>query len=155
MEFTRIEYGRGTKEGMKVKLIAQFHPAAALHNPRLWAEMLGDWQNMPEQVPHDYIIHQAKDINFTGMPVIAVDTETDNKGGIGQWSAAYRDGEGRLTVAPFYGSRPDIRFNCPVVMHNAKYDIRELKTNKMTPPEQFHDTMGGLLFGFGETSAEG
>ena len=39
-----------------MKLIAQYHPAAALHQPRLWAVMLDDWQNMPESVPHDFKI---------------------------------------------------------------------------------------------------
>jgi len=41
---------------MKFQVISQYHPAAALHNPRLWAVMLDDWENMPEKVPHDFLI---------------------------------------------------------------------------------------------------
>ena len=41
---------------MKYTLLAMYHPAAALHQPRLWAEMLDDWQNMPQRVPHDFRI---------------------------------------------------------------------------------------------------
>ena len=41
---------------MKVTVIAQYHPAAALHSPRLWATLLDDWQNMPEVVPSDFVV---------------------------------------------------------------------------------------------------
>jgi hypothetical protein len=41
---------------MKSTLIIQYHPAAALHQPRLWADMLDDWQNMPGKVDADYIV---------------------------------------------------------------------------------------------------
>ena len=43
-------------DAIKVNLIAQYHPAAALHQPRLWSVMLNDWQSLPESVPHDYMI---------------------------------------------------------------------------------------------------
>jgi len=41
---------------MQIKVISQFHPAAALHQPRLWASMLNDWEHLPEEVPHDFKI---------------------------------------------------------------------------------------------------
>lgn len=41
---------------MKLTIISQYHPAAALHQPRLWADILDDWQNMPEKVPSDFKI---------------------------------------------------------------------------------------------------
>ena len=125
-----------------MKLIAQYHPAAALHQPRLWAVLLDDWQNMPEVVPHDYQIYLTDKLNLQGIPLASMDTETDNAGGMGQWSVAYRDGEGTVTVVPFYGAKKDVVWgSCPVVMHNAKYDLRELDKAKMPRPENFHDSM--------------
>ncbi len=41
---------------MKLKVISQYHPAAALHRPRLWADMLEDWEHLPESVPYDFKI---------------------------------------------------------------------------------------------------
>lgn len=41
---------------MKFDIVAQFHPAAALHQPRLWATMLNDWENLPERVDSSYTI---------------------------------------------------------------------------------------------------
>ncbi len=129
-------------DGVKYTLIPQFHPAAALHQPRLWATLLDDWQNLPEHVNADFTVVDQPNLNLQGMTLAALDTETDNHGGVGQWSIAYRDGSGRLCVAPFYGSKPVVQFgNCPVVFHNAKYDIRELRDNGMPVPEKFHDTM--------------
>ena len=132
---------------MKLTIISQYHPAAALHQPRLWAEMLDDWQNLPEKVPSDFaIISLASE----SPSIVAVDTETDGKGGLGQWSIAFRDHEGRLSVSPFFGSRPEKKWNCPVIFHNAKYDLRELKANKMNQPTDIHDTMiMGYTLGLG------
>ncbi len=129
---------------MKVILCPMYHPAAALHQPRLWAVLLDDWQNLPEVVPHDYTIRPTTDkvLDLAGVPLASLDTETDNAGGIGQWSMAYRDGEGKLCVAPFYGNKVKVNYgDCPVAFHNAKYDIRELRKAGMPVPEKFHDTM--------------
>jgi len=41
---------------LRIKVIAHYHPAASLHQPRLWAVMLNDWENLPEEVPHDYVV---------------------------------------------------------------------------------------------------
>lgn len=38
------------------KVIAQYHPAAALHNPRLWAVMLDDWEHLPQQADASYTL---------------------------------------------------------------------------------------------------
>jgi DNA polymerase-1 len=122
---------------MKYKLIAQLHPAAALHQPRLWADMLSDWEHLPVSVPHDFTI---VDTVPSDNRIFALDTETDSKGGIGQWSIAFRD-EGIICVHPFYGAQPHMRILNNATFHNAKYDIRELKKAGMIPPERFNDTM--------------
>ena len=136
------------KEGDKMKftVISQYHPAAALHNPRLWAVLLDDWTHMPENVPHDFFIVpeglRKYGLTLQGMPLASMDTEQDGTGGLGQWSVAYRDGKGRLSVAPFFGARKDVKWeDCPTVFHNAKYDIRVLRANKMPEPKNIHDTM--------------
>ena len=132
---------------MKLTLLAMYHPAAALHQPRLWAEMLDDWQHMPEKVPSDFRVVttqeslREKDINFDGRSLASLDTEKDGLGGLGQWSVAYRDGEGHLWVVPFFGRRQVEFGGCPVAFHNFKYDCRELKANGITPPKNIHDTM--------------
>lgn len=108
---------------MKLPLIAQYHPAASLHQPRLLAVMLDDWTHLPEKVPSDFVVSAQRNLNLTGMPLAAMDTETNGQGGLGQWSVAYRDGTGQLTVAPFYGKQPIAFGDCPVVYHNAKYDL--------------------------------
>ena len=42
---------------MKTKILANYHPAASLHNPRLWAVLLDDWSNLAvDEVDHSYII---------------------------------------------------------------------------------------------------
>uniref|UniRef100_A0A6M3K280 Putative DNA polymerase n=1 Tax=viral metagenome TaxID=1070528 RepID=A0A6M3K280_9ZZZZ len=124
---------------MKLTIISQYHPAAALHNPRLWATLLDDWENLPESVPHDFKIVDKPTIGTSGL--YALDTETDGKGGLGQWSIAFRNLSNELCVMPFYGSHPDYILPSTPIYHNAKYDIRELRTNGMTPPEHCHDTM--------------
>ena len=53
---------RGTLEGKEYQVIAQYHPAAALHAPRLWADMLSDWEHLPVTVPHDFTITTWKDL---------------------------------------------------------------------------------------------
>ncbi len=126
-----------TLNGITVNLIAQYHPAAALHQPRLWAILLDDWQNLPQKVNTHYIVVQALPIT----PMISLDTETDNKGGLGQWSVATRGQDDKLYVASFFGYQPDIHFLNTVVFHNAKYDLRELKSNGMPTPKNFHDSM--------------
>ena len=73
---------------MKTTVIAQYHPAAALHNPRLWATMLDDWENLPESVSNDYLIVQPENCGNVGE-MYALDTETDGAGGLGQ---RYRSG---------------------------------------------------------------
>ena len=128
---------------MNLTVISQYHPAAALHQPRLWATMLDDWENLPRKVPHDFTLVQHQLLNLNGMPLASVDTEKDGSGGLGQWSVAYRDGEGTLCVEPYYGQMGDhVDWgNCPVAFHNFKYDSKELATNDVLVPKQFHDTM--------------
>ena len=134
---------------MKYTLLAMYHPAAALHQPRLWAEMLDDWQNMPQRVPHDFTV--SADLEGMG-DFYALDTEQDGSGGLGQWSIAYRRPDGKLTVTPFYG-RKEIglgasRGHC--VFHNSKYDLRVLRANKMQEPKNIHDSMiMGYCLGLG------
>ncbi len=129
-------------EPIRTTLIAQYHPASCLHNPRLLATLLDDWQNLQEQVPDDFIRSGQKKVNLTGMSLAALDTETDGHGGIGQWSVAYRDGKGQLSVRPHYGPEKSVVFgDCPIVFHNAKYDLRELRASKMPLPKNFHDTL--------------
>jgi uracil-DNA glycosylase family 4 len=124
------------------EIISQYHPAASLHSPRLWADILGDWQHLPEKVPSDYIVCPKETLNLTGMPLASLDTETDGAGGLGQWSVAYRDGSGQLTVTPFKGRQHGLDYGlCPVAFHNAKYDLRELAKNGMPIPKNFHCTM--------------
>jgi DNA polymerase-1 len=109
-----------------------YHPAAALHAPRLLATMLQDWEHRPGSVPHDFVVTEE-------MPpkdsLIGLDTETDNAGGIGQWSVAWRGQDGILYVKAFYGAKPDFpTLDYIVAEHNAKYDNRELAAHKMIPP---------------------
>lgn len=131
----------------KGKILCQYHPAASLHNPRLLADMLDDWTNLPEVVPHDFTITTWAENVVPDCPspygnLIALDTEQDGSGGLGQWSVAYRDSEGKLLVRPFFGAQPRFNFdNTPVVFHNAKYDLRVLRANKMREPKEIHDSM--------------
>jgi len=111
--------------------------------------MLDDWENLPRKVPHDFIVvgPQRK------YPrVIALDTENAPSGGLGHWSVAFRDEKGRLCVEPFYGPKPSKRFAKPlVIMHNAKWDIRVLRDNKMTPPPNIADSMiAAYCLGYGK-----
>ena len=125
---------------MKLTIIAQYHPAAALHQPRLWADMLEDWQHLPEKVPSDFRVASESEFEPDVTPIMSIDTEKDNLGGLGHWSVAFRDRENKLAVVPFYGKRR-IEFGCPLVMHNAKYDLRVMHANDMREGEMVHDTM--------------
>ncbi len=131
---------------MNLTIISQFHPAAALYQPRLWADMLDDWENMPEKVPSDFKIMQNP--SFTFEDLVAIDTEQDGSGGLGQWSIAWRSNSCKvkeLLVYPLFGKPKQI--NIPkyqdkaVVFHNAKYDLRVLAGNKLPIPTNVHDTM--------------
>uniref|UniRef100_A0A6M3JPV4 Putative DNA polymerase n=2 Tax=viral metagenome TaxID=1070528 RepID=A0A6M3JPV4_9ZZZZ len=123
---------------MRYKVIAQYHPAAALHQPRLWGVMLSDWENFPTEVPHDYIITKEHKIY---PETISLDTELSPNGGLGEWSVAYRNEQGKLAVERYAGSRPNKVFNADVVFHNAKFDLRVLRANRMQKPKGVHDTM--------------
>jgi len=92
---------------MKISIIAQYHPAAALHQPRLWSTMLTDWENLPERVDASYIV---VDPNQIYPDTVALDTENDVHGTLGYWSIAFRNSEGQLCIAPFFGRRENIRF---------------------------------------------
>lgn len=128
-----------TAEGGQT-IIAQYHPAAALHNPRLWPVMLNDWEVMPEKVDDSFIV--VKDTApLPTSPFMALDVENDVKGHIGAWSVAGRDSDGQLNVKAMYGPDRNWKHDRPVVMHNAKYDLRVLKANGMKLPETTWDTM--------------
>lgn len=103
--------------------------------------MLQDWEFLPVKVPSDFQVLPESEL-FKEMPeIMALDTETDGKGGIGQWSVAYRSPkDGGLKVIAFYGPRPGIKWPCPLIFHNAKYDLRELRSNKMNLPDDYEDT---------------
>lgn len=125
----------------KFQVVAQLHPAAALHQPRLWSDMLQDWEFMPSKVPCDFQVLPESELWKEIPEIISLDTETDGKGGLGRWSIAFRSKiDGGLKVISFYGPRPGIRWPCPVVFHNAKYDLRELRANRMALPEKYEDT---------------
>jgi len=47
---------------MKVTILAMYHPAAALHQPRLWSTMLDDWAHLPEKVDADYTVVDWKTV---------------------------------------------------------------------------------------------
>ena len=64
---------------MKVKIWPMYHPAASLHNPRLLATMLEDWENRPTYVPHDFrVVEQPP--KLSGL--VGFDTEQDGSGGL-------------------------------------------------------------------------
>lgn len=139
-------YGISRMHGTVLKhgahqVIAQYHPAAALHNPRLWAVMLGDWETFPIAVPHDYTVRPE---TARPPPIFAIDTETSGIGefSIGDWSIAYRDTDGRLVVQRYNGVRKDKQWDdATAIMHNAKWDLRVLRANGMEEPTDVHDTM--------------
>ena len=124
----------------KVWIRPSYHPAAALHQPRLWAVMLDDWSNPPDQVDHDYVVVDPK---RKYPDWVALDTENDANGKLGVWSMAFRDESGQLCVAPFEGAEPHMRFGGNVIFHNYKWDAKVLDRAgmKRPPPSQVHDTM--------------
>ena len=60
---------------MRLTIIAQYHPAAALHQPRLWADMLEDWQHLPEKVPSDFRVASKSEFEPDVTPIMSIDTE--------------------------------------------------------------------------------
>jgi DNA polymerase-1 len=90
--------------------------------------------------------------------LVAMDTEKDGSGGLGQWSIAFRDDTGRLCVVPSYGTKDKKHLEATfakssVVFHNYKYDARELKANGMPVPlyPNIHDTLiQGYCLGLGK-----
>ena len=127
---------------MNLTVISQYHPAAALHNPRLWATLLDDWANLPENVPHDFSIATRASNVFEGATLCGFDTEQDGSGGLGQWSVATRSKDGHLYVLPRYGADKGFRFGkVMVAAHNWKYDLRVLRDNKMKEPKNLFDSM--------------
>lgn len=126
--------------GQKFSILPSYHPAAALHNPRLWADILEDWSHPAGKVNSDYLIRSV--LPSVRPFLMSLDTETDGAGGLGCWSVAYRDETKQLCVTPFYGLRPEFQFGeTETIFHNAKYDLRELARNRMNIPAKFHDTM--------------
>jgi DNA polymerase-1 len=127
---------------VKTTVICQYHPAAALHNPRLWSVMLDDWEHLPQQVDHDYVVVPSTAI--PNVKTLALDTESaDSTGGLGIWSVAYRDENGRIAVTPFYGCdhRPTFRDDQQVIMHYAKHDLRVLEKAGLPQPKNVVDTI--------------
>lgn len=135
-------------EDTKFTLIAQYHPAACLHNPRLWSVMLNDWATLPVKADTSYYVTDTPDPN---TEILAMDTENDVGGVLGAWSVVYRDSEGKLCATPYHGTRRKAQFTAPVIFHNAKWDIRVLRRNKMPVPKQCLDTMiAAYCMGFGQ-----
>lgn len=130
-------------EDRTVTIICQYHPAAALHQPRLWATILDDWENLPEVVPHDFKITTRASNVFDSCGLFGFDTEQDGTGGLGQWSVAARSKAGQLYVLPRYGVDKGFRFSADAIIaaHNWKYDLRVLRANGMQEPKNFCDTM--------------
>jgi len=125
-------------EVYEVTVIPQYHPAAALHQPRLWAVMLDDWENMPEKVDSSYIVvNEMKRVPAEG----ALDTENNPDGSLGVWSMAFRDASNQLCVQSFNGVQDKVALPDTVVMHNAKWDLRVLDANGMKRPKNVVDTM--------------
>lgn len=124
----------------KYNIICQYHPAAALHQPYLWASMLDDWVHLPEKVDASYTVNTCP----SSLPkLFSLDTENDAAGKLGAWSIAYRDEERKLCVCPFEYAKPNfiVPDDCRVIYHNAKWDTRVLRNNNMLVPKNFVDTM--------------
>ncbi len=123
----------------KYKLLAMYHPAASLHNPRLWSTLLDDWEHLPEQVPYDFTIAESRPRHFEGT--YAVDTENAPDGSLGNWSVAQRNDAGEIIVTPYYRRQEGIQFGGEAILQNAKWDVRVLRANKMPEPTNIQDTM--------------
>jgi len=127
---------------MKIRVLSQYHPASVLHNPRLWSDLLEDWEHFPEIVPHDFtVVKEPSDVGA----YYALDTENSPDGKIGEWSIAYRNQKtGRLEVCSYMGTQDGNiikKLDATCVMHNAKWDIRVLKNNRMPVPKNIVCTM--------------
>uniref|UniRef100_A0A6M3K0T2 Putative DNA polymerase n=1 Tax=viral metagenome TaxID=1070528 RepID=A0A6M3K0T2_9ZZZZ len=93
---------------------------------------------MPDQVDASYTLSAApKFPKFTGT--YSLDTEQDEKGGLGEWSIAQRDAKGQMQVTPFYGAQ-NVTLDGTCVMHFAKYDLRVLDAFGMKRPKNVVDT---------------
>ena len=124
---------------MKLNIICQYHPAAALHQPRLWAVMLEDWEHLPNKVDANYIVVGNEGYGVDGA-MVALDTENQPDGTLGQWSTAFRS-EGKLLVKPRFGAQEDYNPQLTYIMHNSKWDLRVLHKAGMKEPEKIADTM--------------
>uniref|UniRef100_A0A6M3J4B6 Putative DNA polymerase n=1 Tax=viral metagenome TaxID=1070528 RepID=A0A6M3J4B6_9ZZZZ len=137
---------------MKVKLIAQYHPASALHQPRLWATIIDDWENLPEKVDSDYTVVGWAEVKKwvlakeRAIKYMSMDTENAPNGSLGRWSVAYKDDQGRLCVWSNFGQEHHLRLkqlfaSTTVIFHNYKWDRRVLLANRMPIPTNAVDTM--------------
>ncbi len=113
--------------------IAQYHPGAALHQPRLWATMLNDWEILPSRAEPGFILNGYQ-LGKTYEGTVAIDSEGTDR--LEEWSVAYRDEQGKLVVDPYYGPNRNVHFNGRVVMHNAPWDIRVFRASGVDIPEQ-------------------
>lgn len=139
--------------GRGVDIIAQYHPAAVLHQPRLWATMLDDWENIPERVEASFTVVDKLDLS--SCEYYGFDTENDNVGKLGTWSVAGRDKKGKMCVQSYFGKNPAYKFPPTAVIQNAKWDLRVLKNNGMKPPEHYVDTMiAAYCLGFGHQDSK-
>ena len=120
--------------GQTIDTIAMYHPAAALHQPRLWAVMLTDWEVLPNRQPASFVVMPYQE-GHVYQETVALDVENDSDGSLGQWSVARRDGEGQLVIDPYFGPMPQVKFPGRTIFHNAKYDLREMAKNDMPLPE--------------------
>ncbi len=77
---------------------------------------------------------------------VAMDTENSPEGFLGQWSVAFRDNQGQLSIWANSGrvaqrELEEVFSKSAVVFHNYKWDSRVLKRNNMPLPQKFHDTL--------------
>lgn len=132
--------GKHNVEGREIPFIYQYHPAAALHQPRLWAVMLDDWEHLPSKTEASYVVVQ----DASERPdTVALDTENEEDGTLGVWSIAYRGTESGTLQVESYFRKPPTSYRHPntVIFHNAKWDLRVLKRNGMEEPNEVLDTM--------------
>jgi uracil-DNA glycosylase family 4 len=123
--------------GKTVTILPMYHPDACIHNPRLWATMLEDWQHKAGKVDASFTLVDRPPKPGT---TVSLDTETDGSGGLGQWSLAWRE-DGAVKVCPFFGPQPWLDLDkYEVVFHHAKYDLQELKKHGMKLPTKIQDT---------------
>ncbi|XUX01196.1 MAG: DNA polymerase [Dehalogenimonas sp.] len=112
--------------------------------------MLQDWAEQPQVVDCSYVVDPPSNIP-PKAELYALDTENDQSGGLGCWSIAYRGADGLVHVWQRYGSMPQFQLKAPVVFHNAKWDLRVMKNNRMKPPSAVLDTMiAAYCLGYGK-----